>query len=189
LQKASSCKIIKYVSYLESENKKTVYVLYMRKSNREIKNQDLIQQVIAKAEVCRLGLCKDNKPYIVPVNFGYDGSFIYFHTAIEGMKIDYLGANRQVCFEMEHDVRLIPHADEACKWSISYYSVIGFGTIKEIVDLQHKIFALNQIMQHYSNRQWTFDEQSIKKTRVWGISIEQITGKQSEDKIAKSAKP
>ena len=32
------------------------------------------------AQICRLGLCKDNRPYIVPVNFGYDGEHIYFHT-------------------------------------------------------------------------------------------------------------
>jgi len=155
----------------------------MRKSDREIKNKDLIEQIIVHAQVCRLGLCKDNRAYIVPVNFGYDGAFLYFHTGPEGMKIDYFTANQRVCFEVEHDVRLILNEAEACKWSMSYYSVIGFGAVEEIVDPQRKIYALNKIMQHYSNRQWTLNEQTVEKTRLWAIAIEEITGKQSKDKV------
>jgi uncharacterized protein len=158
----------------------------MKKSDQEIKSKDLIKQILARAKVCRLGLCKDNRPYIVPVNFGYDGACIYFHTAQEGMKIDYFAANQQVCFEMEDDVRLITNADEACKWDMSYYSVIGFGTVAEIVESERKIQALIQIMEHYSNRQWKFTEQAVEKTRVWCVAIKEITGKKSKDKLANS---
>jgi len=156
----------------------------MRRKDKEIQSKDLIEQVIVKAQVCRLGLCKDNMPYIVPISFGYDGASIYFHTAIEGMKLDYIGANKQICFEFEHEVRVIPDENEACKWSFSFYSVIGFGTVEEIVDPQRKVYAFNQIMQHYSDREWDFNEKLVEKVRLWSISIEQITGKQSKDKVA-----
>jgi uncharacterized protein len=150
----------------------------MRKSNREIKNKGLIEQIMANAQVCRLGLCKDNRPYIVPVNYGYDGAHIYFHTALEGMKIDYFAANKRVCFEVEQDVKIISNADEACKWATHYISVIGSGTVEEIVEPALKIEALNKIMEHYSNRQWNFNEQAIAKTRLWAVTIEEITGKE-----------
>jgi uncharacterized protein len=156
----------------------------MRRKDKQIESKDLIKKVIAKARVCRLGLCKDNMPYIVPVSFGYDGNYIYFHTAIEGMKLDYIAANNRVCFELEHDVRVISDKNEACKWSFSFYSVIGFGTVAEIVDAERKLYALNQIMQHYSDREWNFNENLVEKVRLWSISIEQITGKQSKDKVA-----
>jgi len=156
----------------------------MRRKDKEIQSKGLIEKVIAKAQVCRLGLCKDNMPYIVPVSFGYDGEYIYFHTAFEGMKLDYIAFNNRVCFEFEHDVRVIPDANEACKWSFSFYSVIGFGTVEEIVDPQRKVYALNQIMQHYSDREWNCNEKLVEKVRLWSISIEQITGKQSKDKVA-----
>lgn len=156
----------------------------MRRKDKEIQGRDLIEQVMAKAQVCRLGLCKDNMPYVVPVSFGYDGTFVFFHTAREGMKLDYLASNRRVCFELEHDVKVIPNPEEACEWSFSFYSVIGFGTVEEIVDPQRKAYALNQIMGHYSNREWSFSERSLEKTRLWCISIERVTGKQSKDKIA-----
>lgn len=153
----------------------------MRRKDREVQERSLIDQIMAKAQVCRLGLCKDNQPYVVPVSFGYDGSYIYFHTAQEGMKLDYLAANNRVCFEMEHDVMVVPGA-VACAWSFSYYSVIGFGTVEEVVDHQGKAHALSQIVKHYSGRDWDLSDRSLEKTRTWRISIEQITGKRTKDK-------
>jgi uncharacterized protein len=156
----------------------------MRRKAQEIQTRDLVDQVIAQAQVCRLGFCKDNRPYIVPVSFGYDGTCIFFHTAPEGLKLEYIAANRQVCIELENEVRMIPAADQACNWSVSYSSVIGFGTVEEIVDQERKAYAFQQIMEHYSNREWSLNAQRLEKARVWAISIEQITGKQSKDKIA-----
>jgi len=149
----------------------------MRHKEREIQSRDAIDNIIASNGVCRLGLCYNHRPYIVPVSFGYDGSCIYFHTGTEGMKIDYMTANNQVCFEMEHDVRIIGNTDRACKWTHSFYSVIGFGKVREITDAQEKIVALNQIMKHYSGKEWEFEPQMLDSTRVWCIAIEQVTGK------------
>lgn len=149
----------------------------MRRKDREIRDRDSINQIIEKAQVCRLGLCQENRPYVVPVSFGYDGTHIYFHSASEGMKIDYMLANDNVCFELEHDVKILRDETNACEWAQSFYSVIGFGTVHEIVDPQRKIHALNQIMKHYSGREWNFDEHNLKRTRLWYIHIDTITGK------------
>jgi nitroimidazol reductase NimA-like FMN-containing flavoprotein (pyridoxamine 5'-phosphate oxidase superfamily) len=153
----------------------------VRRKDKEIRDIDVIKQIIAKAQVCRLGLCKDKMPYIVPLSFGYDGQFIYIHTSREGMKIEFIASNNQVCFEFEHDIKVIPNDYSACKWSFSFYSVIGFGNIEEITDFNSKVYALNQIMIKYSKRQWDFKEQQLEKIRLWRISIEQISGKKSND--------
>jgi len=155
----------------------------MRRKDKEIHQPELINTIIASARVCRLGLCRDNQPYIIPVSFGYDGVAIYFHTASEGQKIDYLAANNRACFEFEHEVAIIPHESEACKWTFSFYSVIGFGNVEEICAARDKVRALHLIMRQYSDQKWNFDEQQLANTRLWRISIEQITGKCSGDKL------
>lgn len=155
----------------------------MRRQDKEILDQALIEQIINQVRVCRLGLCRDGQPYIVPVSFGYDGKSIYFHTAPEGRKIDYMTANNQVCFELEHDVKVLPHDTAACQWTFSFYSVIGFGTVAELTDLPRKVAALNQIMQKYSGRAWDFNDQQLAKTRLWRLAIEQISCKASKDKL------
>jgi hypothetical protein len=156
----------------------------MRRHDKEIRDRKLIDQILAKARVLRLGLSKGNRAYIVPVSFGYDGSFIYLHTAREGLKIDYIRTNRHVCFEAEHDVQVVENGNDACLWTQSFYSVIGFGTIEEITDAVEKVYALNRIMKHYSGREWVFDERRLDMTRLWRVWIDQITGKKSKDKTA-----
>ena len=152
----------------------------MRRIDREIQSRETIDQIIATAGVCRLGLSREDHPYIVPVSFGYDGKAIYFHTTMEGMKIDYMTANPRVCFEMEQDVHVIRNEELACKWGQSFSSVIGFGWVHEITDHPRRKAAMNQVMQHYSGRQWDFDPETFAKVRLWRISIEELTGKRRE---------
>lgn len=161
----------------------------MRRKEKEITQPELLQQIMHTAQVCRLGLCKDNLPYIVPVNFGYDGSALYFHTAKEGRKIEYLLANNQVCFELEHEVALIPHAEVGCAWSCSFYSIIGYGRVTELLDPAQREAGLQQIMRHYSGREWEFQEQHLQHTRVWRLQIDSLSGKQSKDKPTFIAAP
>ena len=149
----------------------------MRRTDREIPDRETIDQIIAAAGVCRLGLSNRDQPYVVPVSFGYDGKTIYFHTTLEGMKIDYMTANPWVCFEMEQDVSLVRNEELACKWGQLYSSVIGFGTIQEITDPPGRLAAMNQVMQHYSGKHWEFDPETFAQVRLWCISIDQLTGK------------
>ena len=151
----------------------------MRKKDKEITDPTVISEIIKKCMVCRLGLSKDNLPYIVPVSFGYDGGAIYIHTAAAGKKIDYIQANNRVCVEFENDLRIVPHDDLACKWTVSFQSVIGYGQIDELTELNEKTKGLEYIMAHYSDKKWEFNEKALDMTRIWKITIERVTGKQS----------
>ena len=157
----------------------------MRRKDKEILQPELVWQIIDAAQVCRLGLCKDNIPYIVPVSFGYDGTALYFHTAVDGRKIEFITANNQVCFEIEHEVVVVPNAERACGWSFSFSSIIGYGTVEELIEDSDRTRGLQLVMHHYSGRgDWEFQGQHLQNVRVWRIRIEQLSGKQSKDKIA-----
>jgi len=61
----------------------------MRRSDREIKNLKEVEEIIQKADVCRIAFANDNFPYIVTMNFGYSAEpsgSIYFHCAPNGKK-------------------------------------------------------------------------------------------------------
>jgi nitroimidazol reductase NimA-like FMN-containing flavoprotein (pyridoxamine 5'-phosphate oxidase superfamily) len=150
----------------------------MRRTDREIQSRETIDRIINAAGVCHLGLSNQDHPYVVPISFGYDGSSIYFHTAAEGMKIDYMTANPRVCFEMEQAVSVVRNEQFACKWGQLFSSVIGFGTLHEITDPAGRQAAMNQVMQHYSGRTWEFDPETFAQVRLWCISIDRLTGKQ-----------
>ena len=47
-----------------------------------------------------LGCARDGRPYVVPMNYAYDGKELYFFTT-EGMKTQFIQSNPQVCLQVE----------------------------------------------------------------------------------------
>ncbi len=153
----------------------------MRRSDREIKDKAEIVGIIEKCDVCRLGLSDNTMPYVVPLNFGYefaDGKLtLYFHGAKEGKKLDIIKSNPSACFEMDCCHRLI-EADEACKYTMEYESVIGRGTVSLCFDGAEKIKALKQLMKTYTkDRDFDFPQQVVESLTVFKLEVSDVTGK------------
>ena len=148
----------------------------MRRNEREITDRKDIDDIIRRCRVCHLAMCDEGQPYVVPLNFGYDGGFLYFHAAPEGRKIDIIKRNNRVGFEFDilHD---IVTAEQACKWGAKYESVMGSGTAEIVDDLEAKKEALQLIMRQYGNGAWDFKEEILKKTLVIRVRILEISGK------------
>jgi nitroimidazol reductase NimA-like FMN-containing flavoprotein (pyridoxamine 5'-phosphate oxidase superfamily) len=154
----------------------------MRRKDKEIPSLREIDAIIRGCDVCHLALALENEPYIVPVSFGYNGAAFFFHTAQSGRKIEFLESNNRVCFEFERNVRLQADPDAACKWTFAFESVIGYGRVSELIDPAEKARGLNQIMLHYSGREWELDTPLLARTRVWQVLIDSLTGKRAEEK-------
>ena len=150
----------------------------MRRKDKEITDRTVIEEIIAKASVCRIGLSANGEPYVFPVNYGYHDECLYFHSAPQGKKIEMLRQNPHVCFQMDTDVELIP-AEKACDWSIKYRSVTGFGKAEFLHDPEGKRHAMQSIMSHYSDQKFTFAEESLVPVCIVCIHIETMTGKMS----------
>lgn len=148
----------------------------MRRKDKEIKDRKVIDDIIRRCRVCRLAMCDDDQPYLVPLNFGYDGSLFYFHAALEGRKIDIIRKNNKVCFEFDilHD---IVTAKQTCEWGAQYESVIGSGTAEILDDQDAQKTALEWIMRQYGSDAKDFSEEVIKKTLVLRVRILEISGK------------
>jgi nitroimidazol reductase NimA-like FMN-containing flavoprotein (pyridoxamine 5'-phosphate oxidase superfamily) len=85
-----------------------------------ILNSNQIEHVLQSLIVGRLGCHADNKTYVVPVTYAYNGNYIYGHTK-EGLKIDMMRKNPLVCFEV--DV-----IENMSNWR----SVIAWGKFEEL---------------------------------------------------------
>jgi len=150
----------------------------MRNAEAEITDRTEIDTIIKSSQAFRLALCDNGRPYIVPLCFGYDGVDLYFHAAKEGEKLNIIRRNPRVCFEFDH-IMGVEQADLPCSWGIGYESVIGFGTVKILEDIEEKRAGLTLIMAQYSDQSFTFKDAAIHATTVFKITIESITGKHS----------
>lgn len=152
--------------------------LAMRRLDKLITDRTQIDQLIHQSRVCRIAMAMDNEPYLVPMNFGYDGLAVYLHTATQGRKIDFFETNPRVCLEFEASSQLHADPEVACRWTSEFASVIGYGVIRELTGDDQKRDGLNQIMQHYSGHDdWEFAPEKVSPTRVWRIEIESLSGK------------
>ena len=154
----------------------------MRRKDRLIESRQEVDAIIAGSDVCRLALAVNDEPYLVPLSFGYDGDAIYLHTARKGKKIEYFKGNNKVCFEFERNVRYVRDGNGACNSTFVFESVIGYGTISELVSNDQKAYALRQIARHYAETSDDFPDDQIKKVRVWKISVDSVAGKRSPGK-------
>jgi nitroimidazol reductase NimA-like FMN-containing flavoprotein (pyridoxamine 5'-phosphate oxidase superfamily) len=155
----------------------------MRRKDKEIVNIDDKINIINKCGVCRLGLSDNNKPYIIPLSYGY--SFenniltLFFHSALEGRKIDIIRNNKNACFEIDCDNKII-EAENPCKYGYAFKSIIGFGEILILETKEEKNNGLNKIMQHQTGKEieYNFTEEELKNVMVYKMEIKEFTGKQ-----------
>lgn len=156
----------------------------MRRSEREIRDQDEIRAILAREHVVRLAFAVDGEPYIVPLSYGYDADrhAICLHTAAVGRKIQCIEANPRVCFEIEGPHEVL-RADTACGWSLRYESLVGYGALSEVTESDDKVQALSCLMRQQSGGgavlSWQFHVDGIRATRVWRLAIESVVGKRA----------
>ena len=151
----------------------------MRRNDKEIKDPILIEKILEKADICRIALIDEDRPYIIPMNYGYKDRCIYLHSASEGRKIEILKKNNQVCFELEYETELLK-AEQPCQYGMKYYSIIGWGKAKFVTDYQEKIKSLDIIMQqHDPNIEFKYDENQVNLSTIILIEMNELTGKMS----------
>jgi uncharacterized protein len=152
----------------------------MRRDERKISEFQLIEEIIMKADVCRIAIANNNIPYMVTMNFGYDptgGGTIYFHCANEGRKLEMIKNNNHVCFEMDTD-HTIYQGEKGCDWGMKYKSIVGYGDISFVTENEERIRGLNCIMSHYGgDKKYTYDDKVLGRTTILSLDITEMTGK------------
>jgi len=155
----------------------------MRLSKYEISKDESIE-ILKKCTYGTLSLIThENKPYAIPLNYVYDDA-IYFHCAKNGAKIQAIQNCNDVCFTVVGDYEII-----AEKYNTEYESVIVFGRISEISDIESKTDKLVLLTKkYYETDESIIREKCLKcgdRTSVYKISITKVTGKSNINQISR----
>jgi len=142
----------------------------------KVSQREELDAVIRACRVCRLGMADKDVPYVVPMSFGYDGSFIFFHCALEGRKLDVLRRNPRVCVEFDILDAMI-ESDRGCGWGMRYRSVLVFGTAAIVEDTREKIRGLDVLLAQYSPGKYTYPPKMLERTAVVRVAVESMTGR------------
>ena len=147
----------------------------MRRKDREIATIE----VIAILKNCQYGILstvgENGYAYGVPLSYIYMNDAIYFHSALEGYKLDSLLKNDRVSFCVVGQTFILPD-----KFTTNYESVIVFGRANEVLDNEKEsafLEILNKYSPDYIEKGKTYIASASTNTKVIKISIEHISGK------------
>ena len=152
----------------------------MTKREYKITDPNEIRRILDTAKVLRLGIAVDNVPHIIPLNYGYsmeEGKLTFFmHSAVSGEKLELLGNNPHVCFELDCDYRPF-EGKLPCQYGLVYSSLMGRGTATLVEDVEEKIRAMVHLMKTQTGKDFTFDEKLVSIVAVIRIDVEEYTAK------------
>lgn len=152
----------------------------MTRRERQVTDINEIINILDKSKVVHLGMVDGNEPYVVPMNYGYimeDGKLtIYLHGAKRGRKLDLIRKNPKVFFEMCCDIEPF-EGEVACKYGITYASVMGRGIAEIVEDVEEKKFALSALMKTQTGKDFEFEDKMTTIVSIIKITTLEYTAK------------
>ena len=152
----------------------------MTKRELQVTDPHQIRDILNKAKVLHLGLCVDNEPYVVPMNYGYimegETLVLYLHSAVQGKKLDMIRANPRVFFELDCD-RMPFEGEKPCQYGLVYSSVMGRGTACIVEDVEEKMHAMTMLMKTQTGKDFSFNDRLVSIVSVIRIDVTEYTAK------------
>jgi nitroimidazol reductase NimA-like FMN-containing flavoprotein (pyridoxamine 5'-phosphate oxidase superfamily) len=147
----------------------------IRRKDRALSRDDAFA-LLRQSEYGVLSLAgPDNQPYGVPLNFCVLDDAVYFHSAVQGHKLENIAANSRVSFCVVGDTEVMP-----ASFGTRYASAIVFGIAEEVFDAdKHRglVALLSKYSAGFMDEGRKYVEKMAPRVRVFRIRIERITGK------------
>ncbi len=116
-----------------------------------------MHELLERQHFGHLGCARDGRPYVVPMNYAYDGKHLYFFTT-EGMKTHFIEANPEVCLQVEE-------VADTSHWR----SVMAIGRAQLLTQAED----VEQAMQHILKRNPSLTPAiSATSLDTWGRAVD-----------------
>lgn len=137
----------------------------MRREKREMPAEWALQ-VFDKAPYITVSMVdtEHGTPYAVPLSLcRTDEKTFYFHCAQEGLKLDLLKKNPNVCLSaVTKCAPTVGPLDNS--FTLQFKSAIAFGTASIVADEEEKVYAMRAICQRFLPKHMAFFDESIQRS-------------------------
>jgi len=145
----------------------------VRRTDREITDHEEIIGALGRFRTCTLGISADGRMRLVPMCYGYSGGCLYFHSALEGEKIDMMRGSPSVVFGMSRIISVVGTDD------IHYESVIGEGGVEFLETVEEKRQGMAILLKSFSGSTQEVSDRSLEMTCVFRVRITGMTMKRN----------
>ena len=159
----------------------------MRRKRQQLSEEESVA-ILKKATAGTLALLGDNDyPYAVPLSYVYQEGRIYFHSALDGHKVDAIRKCDKASFCVIEQDDVQPE-----KYTTFFRSVIAFGRIHIIEDEHEKLETARMLGNRYNPNH----DEALHKEIEGGLSrmlmirfdIEYLTGKEAIELVRQHQK-
>lgn len=121
-------------------------------------------------------------PYAVTINQYFDETDgkIYFHGALQGLKVDLLEKDNKVCFTTTDKGRI-----EEGDWANTFKSVVCLGRVEEVNDKEKIYNQLRRLAEGFYPSPESIEkeiESAGSRVKMYVMSIDHMTGKLVHEK-------
>lgn len=152
----------------------------LTRRERLIEDESIVNMILEKSKVLHLGLVDGDEPYVVPMNYGHtfeNGKLtLWLHGARTGRKLDVIRANPKIFVSMECDIEPF-EGEVACKYGITYYSLMAKGTAVIVDDIEEKKNALSFLMKTQTQKDFEFTDKLAEVVSIIRIDVSEYTAK------------
>jgi len=155
----------------------------MQKLERQIRDNIEIKDILKNGKFAIISMCRDNEPYIVTLSYGFDNlnNSLYFHTAKQGLKLDFIKQNPYVCGTVIED-----KGYKINQCSHAYRTIVFWGDMHLIEDLEEKKHGFEILMNQLEKEPEKIKERFLKTDEsyehasILRLNLKEITGKESQ---------
>ena len=154
----------------------------MRRGFSRVTDAAVLGEWLRAAPVGRLATVDEQGyPVVKPVNYVYADGRVYFHSAVEGEKLDDIRRDGRVGFQVERVFAVTPAPGRGCQAHCFYQCIIIRGRARILdrpEDAAEKERVLRLLIAKYAPGLEAGPLDNVDKTAVVAIAVEEMTGKE-----------
>lgn len=156
----------------------------------QVRRTDKVMALDRTLETLERGFCgrlatvgEDGYPYCLPLLYVWMDGQVYVHnTLARGHLRTNVEHDSRVCFEVDEPGEVFAYGRFECDSSAAYRSVILFGRIRVVGDVEAKRRFCDALMAKYAKPDWDRPEgfyPRLEQITVYAITVERMTGKET----------
>jgi nitroimidazol reductase NimA-like FMN-containing flavoprotein (pyridoxamine 5'-phosphate oxidase superfamily) len=143
-------------------------------------NNEECEKIIAGSYLGVLVMCVDNTPYAIPMNHAYEDGFLYFHCAIHGRKLEYIGKNPLVSYVIQAYRGPAEEFSKRChaKWE----SVLINGVARILLNDREFDESFKTFVRYHGKKNFEPSDSNRQGTRMIKVEVTDMSARREHEK-------
>jgi nitroimidazol reductase NimA-like FMN-containing flavoprotein (pyridoxamine 5'-phosphate oxidase superfamily) len=153
---------------------------FKRLAYRGTYDRNVVHAILDEGFICHVAFALNGKPFLIPTAYARQGDRLVLHGSSSNHMLRALIAGAEACITVTLVDGLVI-ARSAFHHSINYRAVVLFAKAVEVTDLDEKMQALHDIVEHIAPGRWSQsrvpNRDEATMTKIVALPIDEVSAK------------